>query len=282
MIIVADSGSTKTDWCIIYGNKTHSFQTLGLNPYFVNSVGITTIVREQFPAHLSPFDISHCYFFGAGCMNTESQYTIQQGLHNVFTHATIHVESDLFGAARASFDHQSGIVCILGTGMSIGFWNGSELAHILPSLGFILGDEGSGAYLGKMLIKAVFTEQLPKHCIDDFFATYNTNLTDILHNVYKEPFPNLYLGDFTRFCVTHKHEKAMQRIIINAFQEFTQLHVLKIAQQTHCNSIRFVGSIAYHFEEFLAPLLLNHGISIHGIIQKPIDGLRRYFQSYTL
>ncbi|MCL2328484.1 MAG: ATPase [Bacteroidetes bacterium] len=282
MIIVADSGSTKTDWRIIDNNKTHSFQTLGLNPYFVDSATITNIVREQFPAHLSPFDISHCYFFGAGCKGTHTSYTVQKALQQFFTHGTILVESDLCGAARASFGEQKGIVCILGTGMSIGFWNGSELSYTLPSLGYILGDEGSGAYLGKMLIKAVFEERLPKHCIDDFFATYNTNLTNVLHNVYKEPFPNLYLGDFSRFCTKHKHEEAMQRIINRAFQEFAQLHVRKIAQYTHCNSICFVGSIAYHFEEFLAPVLLNIGISIHGIIQKPIDGLQRYFQSYTL
>lgn len=282
MIIVADSGSTKTDWRIIDNNTIHSFQTLGLNPYFVDSNNITNIVKEQFPKQLSPFDISHCYFFGAGCKSLESQYVVKKGLQNIFTHGIIHVESDLCGAARASFGNQTGIVCILGTGMSIGFWDGSKISYMLPSLGFILGDEGSGAYLGKMLIKAVLEEELPKHCIDDFFTTYNTNIANILHNVYKEPLPNLYLGDFSRFCLKHKHEKAMQRILNNAFNEFTQRHVLKIMKHTHNNSICFVGSIAYYFEDFLAPILLKNGISIHGILQKPIDGLQRYFQTYSL
>ncbi len=281
MIIIADSGSTKTDWCVIDGKKTYSFQTLGLNPYFVDSASITNIVSEQFPKHLSPVDMSHCYFFGAGCKNRDSQYVVKKGLQNLFTHGTIQVESDLTGAARASLGNQAGIVCILGTGMSIGYWNGSELTYTLPSLGYILGDEGSGAYIGKMLVKAVFEERLPKHCIDDFFKTYNTNLANVLHNIYKEQLPNLYLGDFARFAMKHKNEESVQRIINRVFQEFTQFHVRKISQHTRCRSICFVGSIAYHFEEFLAPILLNAGISIHGVIQKPIDGLQRYFQEYN-
>ncbi|MDR1760814.1 MAG: hypothetical protein LBR55_00040 [Bacteroidales bacterium] len=282
MILVADSGSTKTDWCIIDNNNVYPFQTLGLNPYFVDSNTITSIVSEQFPAHIAPADIAHCYFFGAGCKSAYSQYIVQKGLQTIFSHGIIHVEDDLCGAARASFGNQSGIICILGTGMSIGFWDGSEISYTLPSLGFILGDEGSGAYLGKLLIKAVFEEELPQHCIDDFFATYNTNLNNILHNVYKEPLPNLYLGDFSRFCIKHKNEEAMRRIINRAFQEFVHKHVQKIVRHSHCHSIRFVGSIAYHFEEFLATALQNIGVSIQGIIQKPIDGLQRYFQTYNL
>ncbi|MDR2962037.1 MAG: hypothetical protein LBU90_00110 [Bacteroidales bacterium] len=282
MIVIADSGSTKTDWRVIDTHTAHSFQTLGLNPYFVDSETITNIMREQFPKHISQFDIAQCYFFGAGCKSVESQYVVQKGLQQFFTHASVHVESDLCGAARASFGAEQGIVCILGTGMSIGFWNGTELSYTLPSLGYILGDEGSGAYIGKMLIKAVFENHLPKHCVNDFLASYNTNLADVLHNIYKEPLPNLYLGDFTRFCSKHKHEKAVQHLLNRAFQEFAQRHVQRMVQHTGCRSIRFVGSIAYHFEEFLAPALLSIGVSIHGIIQKPIDGLQRYFQESTL
>ncbi len=273
MKIVADSGSTKTDWACLTDKETIHFSTIGMNPYFVTTEQVVAELSAHFPKNVEAASISEVHFYGSGCGRDESKQVIEKALRSCFPKATISVESDLVGAAVACYGKEAGLVAILGTGMNVGYWNGQTLETPLPSLGFILGDEASGADLGKRLVRGVFEKRLPQSLIDAFFATYPITLQELLDRVYKQSCPNTFLAQFAPFVIAHKNESATQKIINEAFSDLFTYYINPLMKAYKTQKISFVGSIAHALSEYIVLKTQKEKYSLEKIISRPLDFL---------
>lgn len=269
MILIADSGSTKTHWAIAQNNILEFKETEGLNPFFVDEHKISNVVSE-----LTAKQIHEIYFYGAGCASNEKKEVVRNGLKKKFKEADIYVESDLLGAARAVYADDTGWISILGTGSNTAFYDGNKLIKYTPSLGYILGDEGSGAYLGKIFLKKIFYKQINSSVIEAFYNQFGDDIHKILSDVYMKPFPNRYLAQYSKFIYQHKHYDEVQAIVLESFDELLKQHVLPYYKTNV--PVSFVGSIAFYFQDELKILAQKNQICLYKIIQNPIDGLVEY------
>jgi len=273
MILIADSGTTKTEWIIItdHGN-TDNVITPGINPFYQETENISAILQQKFPAR-QKFDA--IFFYGTGCINAEKKDTVKTALLQVFDTDNITIESDLLAAAHALCQDKPGIACILGTGSNSCYYNGSEIVANVSPLGFILGDEGSGAVLGKKLIGDILKKQLHPDIIHDFFTTYPVTVAEILENVYKKPFPSRYLAGYTKFLSKNIEYPEIQNIVLTGFREFVTRNLMQypgIGQ----TPIHFTGSIAFHFREQLKIVLEEMNLTLGNIERAPMTGLVKY------
>ncbi|NEW84823.1 MAG: ATPase [Mariniphaga sp.] len=273
MIIIADSGTTKTEWCIIADNgTTESLVTSGINPFYQEAENISTILDREFTA-ARKYD--YIYFYGAGCINQEKQNIVRKSLMQIFETSNIFIGSDLLAAAHSLCQDQPGVACILGTGSNSCYYNGSEIEANVSPLGFILGDEGSGAVLGKKLIGDVLKKQLPLSLIKEFFETYNTIAAEILENVYKKPFPSRYLANFTKFLSKNIKHPEIENIVVTSFREFLTRNLLQYPGIER-TPIHFTGSIAFYFEDQLRKAIEEQHLILGTIERAPMKGLIRY------
>lgn len=272
MILIADSGSTKTSWALIdNGYLKNSFTTEGLNPLTSTQDKINKVLQEVLvAADIQP--VNQIYFYGAGCGTTESQRTILTLLQSVFAFATIEVESDLLGACRALCGNEKGLVGILGTGSNACQYDGNIIQSRIPSLGFILGDEGSGNHIGRVFLKEYFSGAMPNELRIVFKQQYNIELSNVLDNIYHQPSPNRYLAQFARFALQNRQHKYTQTLLHQAFTQFITTQVLPIGSGT----LHLVGSIAHTFQQELAESAQNCNIKIGKVIKEPIEGLILY------
>lgn len=275
MKLIADSGSSKTDWVLIENGsgQKHYFQTQGLSPYFVKPDDFVSIVEDGLPVReIQPSGI---YFYGAGCGTESKRNEVEGNLRRIFSHTKVEVFNDLQGAARALCGHQKGIACILGTGSNACLFNGEEIIEEATSLGFILGDEGGGAYLGKALVTAFLYNELPDDLLEKFVIEYHLDKATVLENVYRKPFPNRYLASFVPFLVQHKSNRYVSNLVGDAFNLFIERHIKSIYnyREFECH---FVGSVAFVFESLLRKKMEHHGLKVGEIMNKPIDGLIRF------
>lgn len=273
MILIADSGATKTDWC--FGTTLcHSqiIQTEGINPFHQATDNINQILRNGLLPQLpcSSSDIQALFFYGAGC-TPEKASQLTSLLTQTFPHATIEVHSDLMGAARALCQHQPGIACILGTGANSCLYDGVKIIQNIPPLGYILGDEGSGAYLGKRFLGDCIKQQLPAELLEGLLKEYQLTLSDILEKVYRQPMANRFLASLTPYIYKHKQQQKVHLFLTNCFTDFFQRNVL-VYPGCHQVPIAFTGSVAWYFrqeiEEAAQALNLQTGIFIQSPIQK--------------
>lgn len=280
MILVADSGSTKTNWACI--DETHSvhFNTIGMNPYFVTEAIVNTEIQSNFPKKISQKDISAIYFYGSGCGREESQMIIKKNLQSIFQYAKIMVDSDLVGAAIACYGREKGIIAILGTGMNIGYWDGQKLETPMPSLGYIFGDAGSGAVLGRKLIQAVFEKRFSQKLIDKFQQKYHLQLPELLDKVYKQPRPNAYLASFVPFLTENLDNDEIQKMLHDAYKEFAVVYAKQIAQMYSATKISFVGSISVVFQNILHDELAQIGVENIYVLASPLQKIEKYFKNY--
>ncbi len=269
MILIADSGSTKCQWAIIDENEIILKETEGLNPFFVDEDKISIIVKI-----LSIYSVKKIFFYGAGCSSEEKKEIIRNGLRKIFTYSEIYVESDLLGAARAVYANNCGWIGIIGTGSNVAYYDGNMLIKYRPSLGFILGDEGSGAHIGKTFLKKIFYNQINKHIIQKFNENYGIEMYSILSELYKNPYPNRFLAQFTKFINQYKKEEDVQNIIISCFDELFKNHITPYYQQNQ--PVSFVGAIAFYFQNELNIVSNNNNIRINKILKTPIEGLVEY------
>ncbi len=276
MILIADSGSTKTDWRIIEDNgKVTALESSGLNPFYLTDREITHEVENSILHELHTEDVEQIFFYGAGCSTPEKNQIIMDGLTRIFPKATLSVASDVVGAARALFKDQPGLSVILGTGTSTALYNGQEIVMSIPSLGYILGDEGSGACFGRELIKAYLHDELPGTIHDDFNHVHNLSVEDIKHAVYKEVKPNQFFASFTRFIAEHLNDPFIQTMIRKGFSDLFVKQIMKVdGWQDH--KIRFTGSIAYYFKPLLEEIAAEYDAKIDGVLKAPIDELVTY------
>jgi len=273
MILIADSGTTKTEWCMITDDgSTEIVITPGINPFYQNAENIASILQHAFPDFKK---IEAIYFYGAGCNSEEKQNIVRSALTKVFNSVNVFIGSDLLAAAHSLCQDQSGIVCILGTGSNSCLYDGNGIAENVSPLGFILGDEGSGAVLGKKLIGDVLKKQLPANLIDDFFIAYPNKADEILENVYKKPFPSRYLASFTKFISANINHAEIENIVLTSFREFVTRNLLHYSGIGRI-PIHFTGSIAYYFEAQLRKVIEEQHLILGNIERAPMEGLIKY------
>jgi len=277
MIIIADSGSSKTDWvAIVQGQQHQLFQCKGLNPVTVTDAFVQDQLSSTFPEEGFRNTVRAIHFFGAGCFDEVMSGRIRSPLSTYFPNATIQVASDLLGAVIATCGNQEGITCILGTGSNSCWYNGQEIVDSIPSLGYQLGDEGSGAYLGKELIRTFFYRELPPDLQAAFIEQYDLRKQEVIDRVYRQKMANRYLASFTPFLKDHLSHPFVQKLLELSFSKFLVRHVFKYPIYRSV-PIHFVGSIAYHFQDSLIACLDRHDFQIGHILEKPILGLERYY-----
>ncbi|MDR1373264.1 MAG: ATPase [Dysgonamonadaceae bacterium] len=272
MILVADSGSTKTDWFLCNSHVNKIFTTVGINPFFVGKEEIINILRNELP--VLPDSVSKVFFYGAGC-TPEKSLAVQSALKQHFQTDKINVASDLLGAARSLCGDEAGIACILGTGSNSCIYDGKKITRQIFPLGFILGDEGSGANLGKRLVTNILRNQLPAAIQQSFFDTFKINVDNILDNIYRKPFPNRYLAQFATFVEHHTDCQEILKLIENSFSAFIEQQILPY-KSTKDVAINFVGSIAFTFKNILEPVLKNYDLKTGKIQKSPLQGLLEY------
>ncbi len=275
MILVADGGSTKTEWIIInQGTAGGSFFSTGINPYFLTTDEIRLLLAREIK-EISGLPVSQIFFYGTGCNSEAKKESVRGALQSIFPAEQIFIGTDLLGAARSLCQNNEGIACIMGTGSNSCYYNGSVIVSNVSPLGYILGDEGGGAVLGRKLISAVLKRQVPDHIIDLFFETYKITPAEIQENVYIKPFPNRFLGQFARFFSANINIPELKEIVSDSFNEFIKRNILQYPESSRLN-IHFTGSIAFHFSQILTDLLVTSGLNPGKITLSPMQGLISY------
>jgi N-acetylglucosamine kinase-like BadF-type ATPase len=274
MILVADSGSSKTDWLLDQpGSAPAEFFTDGLNPYFLTEKEIVKKLYDQLPELITRAgQISEIYFFGAGCSSPDRHEIVSNALSQLFPKAYISIDSDLLGSAYATCGHEKGLCCILGTGSNISFFDGQDVAEGKHGLGYILGDEGSGTWLGKRLITDYLYNNMPADVHEMFRDMYALDKPTVIKNVYQQPGANAYLASFARFLNKVRRTDYGHHVLNASFQEFIETNIKTYPeyQQYKCH---FVGSVAFYFADELRTLCACHHIQVGKIIRKPIHDL---------
>jgi glucosamine kinase len=277
MILVADSGSSKTDWVLASDKqKPVKFSTVGLNPYFLTEKEIVKIIQEQAPVMVNHFPlIEEIYFFGAGCSNPDKREIVSNAISQLFPRAFISVDSDLLGSAYATCGQHKGLVCVLGTGSNISFFNGEDVDAGKHGLGYILGDEGSGTWFGKALITHYLYGTMPAGVADKFNSTFGITKDKVIENVYLKRGGNSYLASFARFLSDIKDTEYGRTTLRDGLLAFIETNIKSYPdyQQYTCH---FVGSIAYFFSEELKVLCSANEVSVGKIIRQPIDELLNF------
>ena len=278
MILIADSGSTKTDWCYLAPDGQHTLlQSEGINPYFQESDNIAEIVREVVYEKADTSALTHIYFYGAGCSSDEKCNIVRNGLQQIYPDAAIEVEHDMMAAARALCNNSKGIICILGTGSNSVLFDGEKITEDVPSLGFILGDEGSGAYLGKELIRRFLYGELPQTLHNNFILESGATKEQILDSVYKKPLPNRYLATFSKFIHTHIENEVMYQLVYDAFNAFIHHHISKYTDY-NSTPLHCTGSVGYTYKDILLQVCRSNHIQTGNIVKSPLKGLITYHE----
>lgn len=278
MILIADSGSTKTDWRLLGPDGSIAqAKTAGFNPYFQDSEAIKNELLQNLLSQLDARDIQEVYYYGAGCSTDNTRNIVRTAIRSAFPHAAIEVNHDLLAAARALCGHQPGIACILGTGVNTCLYDGKEIVASRPSLGFWLGDEGSGGYIGKTLIQQYFHEEMPPELRQKFEKRYKPVLGDILENAYKKPFPNAFFASFSKFLFDNLSHPFAYRLAYNGFVTFFERYVCKF-KDYQAYPVHFVGSVAFYYSNVLRQVAADKGILLKTIMETPIAGLTLFHQ----
>ena len=277
MILIADSGSTKCDWVALNSEGTELFRTrtMGFNPLFHTSETITEELAKNPELQSNSRSVVAVFYYGAGCSSPERSAVIQKGIAHVFPQANVMVHHDLLGAAYAAYDGRPNITCILGTGSNSCYFDGRNVKEMSPSLGFILGDEGSGAYFGKKIIAAYLYGHLSKEATKKFDDTFKLSMQEIISRVYTQPHANRFLADFSPFIYEFRKEPIIEKMLQNGMKEFLHIHVSCFPEAAEVE-IHFVGSVAFHFQEALHNAATELGLKIGNIIRRPIDPLVDY------
>jgi glucosamine kinase len=281
MKLVVESGSTKANWALVNeaGKISATFDTMGFNPFFHTSEFIGKEIRKNTELTTVAPTVNEVFFYGAGCSSDHYKQIVAHGLMLVFNHASIHVDHDLVAAAYATYQGKPCISCIIGTGSNSCYFDGHNLSEEVPALAYILGDEGSGSYLGKRMLADYLYKKLPQDIADDFEDSYILSKAIIFENVYQKPHANVYLASFTPFVSKHKSHPYFHAIVYEGMKLFLENHVCCFpGYQTI--PVHFVGSVAYHFSEILQEAARELQVSIGSIIKHPVEHLVDYHVKY--
>ncbi len=276
MILIAESGGTKTNWCAVSDSvETGIIPSIGLNPNFVSKDTIRDVLLlEVLPAMNNP-PISEVWFYGAGCAGEAMLAKVADAVNSALPDIRVNVLSDLAGAARGMLGNQPGYICMIGTGSNSGYYDGRNITTNVPPLGFILGDEGSGASLGKKIIADFLRGIMPKQLSDEFRNIYGAEKDEIVSNVYRGVFPSRYIGGFVKFLNDHIGEPYCRELVETSFGEFVKRN-LNLYGAPRGSSIAVTGSVAWHFRTILEEVFSRNGFVISSVCQGPIEGLIKY------
>jgi glucosamine kinase len=278
-ILIADSGSTKTDWSLIQASgRVKHLQTSGLHPFFRTEADFFKVLEGELAINTERTPIDAVHFYGAGVKGKDQATFIEKILKKHFHTKQVSAESDMLGAARATCGAEKGICAILGTGSNSCYYNGKKIMIQNPSLGFIIGDEGSGTYLGKRVLQYYFYNTFDQDLKDAFVIKYGDNLSEILRKVYQAPLANTYLASFTQFIIEQRGHYMIENIIEDAFLDFYQRHILKY-RESWKHPIHFIGTVAYEFRDVIHSLHEQYSLETGKIYKSPKDGLVAYHKA---
>lgn len=279
MKLIGESGGTKTNWVAVSdSSKTRIISTIGLNPNFVSKEAFIDVLSEEVTSAMKYPEISEVWFYGAGCSGTLIEEKVKEWVAVVFPSAEINVFSDLTGAARGLLGDSEGYICMFGTGSNSGYYDGKHIIKNIPPLGFILGDEGSGASLGKKLIADFLRGIMPLHLAKEFREKYGAEKDDIVSHVYRGVFPSSYIGGFVKFLKDHISDPYCTDLIKTSFREFVcrNLMLYNISGKT---KIAVTGSVAWYFRDLLREVFSDYNFVITRITRDPIEGLIRFHKN---
>ncbi len=273
-ILIADSGATKTEWCLTNGTDSKTFFTEGLNPYYHTTESIKEVVEYNLVPELDE-EIDELFFYGAGCDSEEKNELVHDALDRIFTDASVYIYHDLLGAARACFLREAGIACILGTGSNSCLYDGSEIIEHVPSLAFILGDEGSAGYFGKKLINKYFRYEIPDDLKEPLERDYNMSLDHITKGLYDGSQKSRFVASYGAFLGEHADHPFIKDILYEGFENFITRIILKYTNATEYE-VRFIGSVAFAHQEMIKDILKKHDLKPGLFVKNPMERLVEY------
>ncbi len=275
VILIADSGATKCEWVLLTKGKKKRILTNGISPYFLTEEQILGLLSKELLPKLGNAVVSQIYFYGTGLSNANNAKTLKQVLKKAFPKAAIEVQTDLLGAARALCGKEKGIACILGTGSNSCFYNGKKIVKNSPGIGYVLGDEGSGAYLGKKVIQHYMYKTFDEDLLSRFEKQFQTSPSDILNHVYHQPLANRYLASYAIFLAENRGHYMIENILEDGLNDFFFTHLYKY-RESWVLPIHFIGSIAFGFRDVLKELCHTYELELGKVIKTPMQGLIDY------
>ena len=281
MIAIVDGGSTKCDWVILEstGKVSQKTESVGFNPNIISADLIPQEIEKNPHLFLIKNQLDYVYFYGSGCGTAENALLVETQLQKVFPYAKVTVKEDLTAAAYAAYKGKPAIVCILGTGSNSCYFDGKSIRRDLPSLGFLIGDEGSGSAIGKHLVRRFFMKKLPQDLHQEFVETYHLTIDDAIKNMYHNPRANAYLAEFNKFVIQRKQHPYFQNMVFDEMKNFFEYQVLPYEEAREAE-INFIGSIAYYYEDILRAAAAELNLTVGHIVQKPIESLVEFHQKY--
>ncbi len=283
MIAIVDGGSTKCDWVVLdkFGNLFLKTETTGFNPNIISPELIVPEIERNQNLLTVKDSMQKVFFYGSGCGVAENAAVVDRELRKVFRHAEIMVKEDLTAAAYAAYNGKPAIICILGTGSNSCYFDGNVVRRELPSLGFLIGDEGSGSAMGKHLLRRFFMKKLPHDLHVKFSERYQLTIEDALKHMYHSPRANAYLAEFNKFVVENKSHPYFQNMVFDEMKNFLDYQVLPY-EEANSSEINFIGSIAFYYEDILRAAAAELNLRVGTVVQKPIESLVAYHKKYLL
>lgn len=283
MFAIVDGGSSKCDWIILddAGKIVFKTVTVGFNPNIIDADLIPAEIKKNQQLTDNAQHIEYLFFYGSGCGVPENCLVVENQLSKIFTGAKILVNEDMLAAAYAAYDGKPAVICILGTGSNSCFFDGETVRRDLPSLGFLIGDEGSGNALGKILLRNYFMKKFPDDLHAEFSQTYNLEITEVISKMYHNPRANAYLADFSQFILERKSHPYLQHLVFEELKNFLDYHVLPYEESKN-SEINFIGSIAHYYEDILRAAAAEMHLKVGKVVQKPIESLADYHLKYIL
>jgi glucosamine kinase len=273
--LIADSGATKCEWRLAHDGEIQTIITTGISPYFLSKEKIAAVLETELLANMPKVAVNKVAFYGTGLGNADNLKLMKGVLHKKFPDATLEVTHDLMAAVHATAGNEKGVVAILGTGSNSCYYNGKKIVKNSPGLGYVLGDEGSGAYLGKKVIQYYLYNTFDEDLRARFDATFTVTAKDILESVYTKPFPSRYLASYALFLAQNRRHYMVENIIEDGLNDFFFQHLCKYTESWKL-PIHFAGSVAYGFKDVLQQLCNAYEFELGTVVQSPMEGLLKY------
>lgn len=271
-ILIADSGSTKTEWVLVKQEGKEFFKSDGLNPYFRTHGQLSEAIKNGVKNSLKNTRVDEIFFYGSGSGNESRKAILQNAIRENFPESDIHIESDMLGAAIACFGKKEGVACILGTGSNSCVYDGEKIVKSIPSLGFVFGDEGSGGYFGKRILNAYYYKTMPEDLRKALEETSDMSLESVLHKIYEEPQANRFVASFSKILGDYRDHPFIKNMVRKGFEAFADKQ-LGYFEESKEKKIGFVGSIASVYQEILEEVLSKRGMDLSIVVRKPLDRL---------
>ncbi len=276
MILIADSGSTKTSWLLLSGTeKLQIIHTSGYNPYYYKGQELAELIKNELLPQLNYTNIQKIHFYGSGCSSDTNCTMVKSALLQIFPNSLVEINHDLTGAAVALLKNEKGIACILGTGSNSCLWDGQNITHNVPSVGYLLGDEGSGTYIGMKILKGILEDKAPDIIKTRFYKYYNLDFEKILTNIYSDEEPNRFFAGISKFANENIHNDWIRSCVKNSFKDFITNQLMMYSNYKN-HKVCFTGSIAYYFKDLLLDVCSDYQIKTGLILKNPIEGLFTY------